>query len=186
MNATEPVDLQQRMQQLDTMLEELTDPILREKTGAIIQGLMEFHAEAIAHTLDVIAEVDSRLIDKLAEDDLVANLLLLYNLHPQDLETRVRTALESVRPYLASHGGNVELTEIMEDGAVHLEMQGSCHSCPSSSATLKNVIEKAIYERAPDVSEITIADVTQKQPEGFVPIELLVKGHSHALPKESA
>ena len=47
---------------------------------------------------------------------MVGGLLMLHGLHPLDLETRVRQALDQVRPYLRSHGGNVELLGV-SDGA---------------------------------------------------------------------
>ena len=62
------------------------------------------------------------LIDSLAADELVGSLLLLYGLHPQDLETRVREALEKVRPLLRFHGGKVELLGITE-GTVRLRFK---------------------------------------------------------------
>ena len=52
-----------------------------------------------------LGEPGQALIASLADDDLVSNLLLLYGLHPLDLETRVSQALEQVRPYLRTHQG---------------------------------------------------------------------------------
>ena len=49
---------------------------------------------------------------------------------PPILESRVEQALERVRPYLRSHGGNVEMLGIAE-GVVRLRMLGSCNGCPS-------------------------------------------------------
>ena len=93
------------------------------------------------------------VFDRFAEDDLVGSLLLLYGLHPHPIETRITQALDKVRPYLDSHGGNVELLGVA-DGVVRLRMQGSCKSCPSSAMTLKLAIEEAIYAAAPDVVTI--------------------------------
>jgi Fe-S cluster biogenesis protein NfuA len=80
---------------------------------------------------------------------------LLHGLHPLDLETRVRQALENVRPLLRSHGGNVELLGLA-GAVVRLRMLGSCDGCPSSALTLKSAIEDAIFERAPDVIGIEV------------------------------
>ena len=95
------------------------------------------------------------MIDSLAGDDLVGSILLLHGLHPLDLETRVRQALEKVRPLLRSHGGNVELLDLT-GGVARLRMLGSCDGCPSSAMTLKTAIEEAIYEKAPDVTAIEV------------------------------
>ena len=87
------------------------------------------------------------------ENDLVSSMLLLHNLHPDDLETRVLRGIEKARPYLKSHGGDVELAAV-RDGIVHLRLHGTCGSCPSSSLTLKNAVEDALFEVAPDIVEI--------------------------------
>ena len=69
----------------------------------------------------------------------------------------MREALEEVRPYLESHGGDVELLAV-EDGVVRLRMQGSCSGCPSSAMTLKLAIEDAIRKHAPEVEQIEAED----------------------------
>jgi Fe-S cluster biogenesis protein NfuA len=100
---------------------------------------------------------DGTLAAALAGDDVVAHLLLLHGLHPVPLEARVRGALAEVRPYLESHGGNVELLGV-DDGVVRLRMQGSCSGCPSSTMTLKLAIEEAIHKAAPDVQDVVAED----------------------------
>jgi Fe-S cluster biogenesis protein NfuA len=69
------------------------------------------------------------------------------------MEARVAAAIEKSRPYLKSHGGNVELDSI-EDGTVHVKLQGTCGSCSSSSETMKNHVENAIFEAAPEVAAV--------------------------------
>ena len=78
---------------------------------------------------------------------MIASLLILHGLHPDDFATRVRKALIRVRPYLGSHGGDVELLEADDaTGVVRLRMAGSCESCPSSTLTVKLAVEGAIKE----------------------------------------
>jgi Fe-S cluster biogenesis protein NfuA/nitrite reductase/ring-hydroxylating ferredoxin subunit len=86
----------------------------------------------------------------LPEDTVVSHLLLLHGLHPLPIEARVHQALEKVRPYMESHGGNVELVSV-DDGVVRVRLQGTCGTCPASSITLKLAVEDAIHESAPDV-----------------------------------
>ncbi len=93
----------------------------------------------------------------LAADELVAHLLLLHGLHPVPLEGRVMQALGEVRPYLESHGGNVELLAV-EGAAVHLRLEGSCSGCPSSAMTLKLAIENAIRKAAPEIEQVIAGD----------------------------
>src|SRR4051794_27294644 len=89
--------------------------------------------------------------------------LLLHDLHPVPAEARVREALDGVRPYLESHGGDVELVAV-EDGVARLRLQGSCSGCPSSTMTLKLAIEDAIYKAAPDVVEVKAEGVSEPEP----------------------
>src|SRR5262245_59787745 len=98
---------------------------------------MEVHGAGIERMMDIIFETaGSDLIDQFGADDMVGSLLLLYGLHPLDIETRILQALDKVRPYLRSHGGNVDLIGV-DDGIVHLQLQGSCNGCASSAMTLK-------------------------------------------------
>jgi Fe-S cluster biogenesis protein NfuA len=151
--------LQERIRKIDglvTQLQNAGDPVVRASALELVQTVMEFHARAIDRMMEVIAssgDAGWAMIETFTRDELVNSILLLHGLHPEDLDTRVRTALESVRPYLKSHGGNVELVEIA-DGVVRLRLMGSCNGCPSSSVTLKTAIEKAVLEAAPDVASI--------------------------------
>lgn len=103
----------------------------------------------------ILAHADPQLAERLATDDLVASLLLVHGLHPHDVRRRVGDALDRVRPYLGSHGGDVELLEIA-DGTVRLAFQGSCKSCPSSAVTLEFAVEDAIRAAAPEISTIEV------------------------------
>lgn len=154
-------ELKNRMHRLEALLKEVddrADPATKSRVRQIVQSLMDYHGAAIEKMVEAMAtdgDAGQSMLRKLADDELVSSVLLLYGLHPLDLETRVRTALEKVRPYLRSHGGNVELLSI-DDGAVRLRMEGSCHGCPSSAMTIKSSIETAIYEAAPDVGAILV------------------------------
>jgi Fe-S cluster biogenesis protein NfuA len=119
-----------------------------------VQAVVELYGEALARML---AGADP------AEDELVSHLLLLHDLHPVDVETRVRNALEEVRPYLGSHGGDVELLGV-EGGVARLRLAGTCNGCPSSTVTLQNAIEDAILKAAPDLERIEAEGVAEPQP----------------------
>jgi Fe-S cluster biogenesis protein NfuA/nitrite reductase/ring-hydroxylating ferredoxin subunit len=165
------------MEQIEGLIQKIEsfpDQEARVTALALVQALMEFHGAGLERMMETIADAPEggAVFARFAEDDLVGSLLLLYGLHPLPIEMRVTQALDKVRPYLDSHGGNVELLEIT-DGVVRLRMQGSCKSCPSSSLTLKLAIEEAIYAAAPDVVAIE-AEGVQEQPAasqtGFVQI----------------
>ena len=120
-----------------------------------MQSVVELHGAALQQLIDKCLEVSGgeRVLDHALQDDLVASMFLLHSLHPDDIETRVLRGLDSVRPYLRSHGGDCELIGVRE-GVVRLRLHGSCGSCPSSSLTLKNAVEDALYQAAPDIKEI--------------------------------
>jgi Fe-S cluster biogenesis protein NfuA/nitrite reductase/ring-hydroxylating ferredoxin subunit len=129
------------------------------------QVLLELYGEGLARMMEVIAQGEEceRTFKVFAEDELISHLLLLHGLHPLDVETRVVQALEEVRPYLQSHGGNVELLRI-EGGVARVRLQGNCDGCPSSTVTLKLAIEEAVLKAAPDLEGIEAEGVTEPPP----------------------
>ncbi len=139
-------------------VESLPDPLAREKSTEMVAALLELYGTGLERIVEEIAaRDDGELAQALAADELVAHLLLLHGLHPVPLEGRVMQALGEVRPYLESHGGNVELLAV-EGAAVHLRMEGSCSGCPSSAMTLKLAIENAIRKAAPEIEEVIAED----------------------------
>lgn len=148
----------QRLESLLSDVDDRADPATKAQVREIVQSLMEYHGAAIEKMVSAMADDGNggrAMLDKLARDELVSSALLLYGLHPLGIEERVQGALEKSRPYLQSHGGNVELLSI-EDGVVKLRMEGSCKGCPSSAMTMKSTIETAIYDAAPDVLGIVV------------------------------
>ena len=82
----------------------------------------------------------------------VANLLPLID--------RVDKALDSMRPYLATDGGNVKVLDVSDDGVVRLELLGSCGSCPMSAMTFKGGLEEAILRAVPEITRVEAVNLT--------------------------
>ena len=121
------------------------------------------------------------LVERLATDDLVASLLLVHGLHPHDVHRRVSDALDRVRPYLGSHGGDVDLLAVVGGDVVRLAFKGSCKSCPSSAVTLELAVQDAVRAAAPEISsiEVVTAEATTS-PANVIPAEsLLTRLHSN-------
>lgn len=139
---------------IETLLEASSagGAVARERAEQLVREVVELYGAALAR---VVAALDTGTLERLARDDLVASLLLVHGLHPHDVEARVQAALESVRPYLGSHGGDVELVEIV-DGVVRLELAGSCRGCPSSSVTLELAVQDAVRTAAPEIEAIEV------------------------------
>lgn len=175
--------LQIQMRRVDELVQEIetwTDPNLRSKAIELVQALMDFHGAGIDRMMEITANKGATgyaIFDDYAKDDLVSGMLLLYGLHPLDIEMRVKNALEKVRPSLNLHEGNVEFLGV-KDGVVNLRLQGNCDGCPSSALTLKHTIEEAILQAAPDVVSIEVENLTETQDKnGFVQIG---KAKAHA------
>jgi Fe-S cluster biogenesis protein NfuA len=162
-------EFQQRLQSLDALLcegEQVADPAARARLQQIVQAILDLHGAGLERLLGHVAEAGeagNEIPDACARDDVVGGLLLLHGLHPLDLEARVRQALESVRPYLHSHGGNVELLDV-RDGVVRLRLEGNCHHCPSSALTMQQTVEEAILGKAPEVTAVEVEGAAEEMP----------------------
>src|SRR5262245_48206897 len=109
-----------RIEELIAQIENGKDSSLKASAQELVCLVNDFHGAAIDRMMELISqagEAGLAIIDKLGSDSRVASLLLLHGLHPIDFETRVRQALNKVRPYLQSHGGNVDLVSV-RDGEV--------------------------------------------------------------------
>jgi Fe-S cluster biogenesis protein NfuA len=151
-----------RIEALLAELRAINEPRARETAEELVRSLLELYGGGLARMMEIVYDsaAGGELFDRFASDDVVASLLLLHDLHPEDTESRVLRALDGVRPYLGSHGGDVRLLGI-EDGVVRLRLEGTCHGCPSSSITMKLAIEKAIGEAAPEVTRIEVEGVAE-------------------------
>jgi len=154
-----------------------------ERAQQLVREVVELYGaglQRIMRSLDDPAS-DNRWAERLATDDLVASLLLVHGLHPHDVRRRVSDALDRVRPYLGSHGGDVDLLGVDGD-TVRLAFTGSCKSCPSSAVTLELAIEDAVRAAAPEVCAI---EVVTAESTGIIPAESLLaplrsNGHSRS------
>lgn len=148
-----------RVEELIAALESVPDSPLSGQMRELIQTLLDLHGSGLERILAAVYDSSAEgaaMIDQLGRDRLVSGLLLLHGLHPLDLETRVREALEAVKPRLGLHGGSVELVEVTNDGAVRLKLEGNCNGCPSSRVTLHSTIEEELYEAAPDITSLQV------------------------------
>lgn len=152
--------------------------VARERAEELVRLVTDLYGAGLERLMDLLYEaghLDESLLASLAEDDLLGSLLLVHGLHPYDVQTRVEQALDSVRPYLGSHGGDVELLAVTAEGTVRLRLLGSCDGCPSSSVTLKLAVEGAIEAAAPEVTviEVETADPAEEVHGPIIPVESL-------------
>jgi Fe-S cluster biogenesis protein NfuA/nitrite reductase/ring-hydroxylating ferredoxin subunit len=149
----------------------------RERAEQLVREVTDLYGAVLERMMDVASAADPGLADRFAADDLVASLLLVHGLHPYNVQRRVSDALDSVRPYLGSHGGDVSLLGV-DDGVVRLQFQGSCKTCPSSSVTLELAVEDAVRAAAPEISSIEVVAAEKDSTPGIIPAESLMT-HLH-------
>lgn len=163
-------ELQKRIERIEELIQAIDaipDETARAQSRELVQALLELHGSGLNRALEIAYDsqvTGDALIGKLAEDELVSNLLLLHGLHPLDLETRVRRAIEQVKPRLGLHGGSVELLGVTPEGRVQLKLQGNCHECPSSRLTLRFSIEEALNAAAPDLTGLDVEGIAEEHP----------------------
>ncbi|APE15796.1 hypothetical protein BOH72_11780 [Mycobacterium sp. WY10] len=127
-------------------------PVASARAEQLVREVVDLYGTALARVIEL---VDGAATDRLAADDLIASLLLVHGVHPHDVTRRVSHALDSVRPYLGSHGGDVQLLDV-SNGVVRLSFSGSCKSCPSSARTLELTVEDAVRASAPEITTIEV------------------------------
>lgn len=167
-----------RIEELVSRVETCGDPAMRAVAQELLQAVIELHGVALERIVENVAELPhgSEALERMAEDDLISNVLSLHGINPVPLEQRISLALENARPYLKSHGGDVELASI-DQGIVHVKLHGTCGNCSSSSETMKSTVESAIYDAAPEV-EAVISENVKASPHTH--LVTLQTNHLHA------
>jgi hypothetical protein len=174
-NATE---FQQRVQQLGKLiaeLEQMPDSPLKVAAGELVHLLMEVHGAAMERMMEIVFDSQSaaaETIDKLGNDPIVRSLLILYSLHPEDLQTRVRKSIDVLRPRLRKLNYQMELLGL-EEGVVRLQVESSGHACGSTIENVRSMVEEGVYEYAPDVTSLVILGLEGQPSSGFVALESL-------------
>ena len=155
-------DLIGRVQELTAELESLEDARARRCAEELTAAVVEMYGAGLERMMDALQEAPA-VRDALVDDPVVASLLLIHDLYPVSLEERARQALDRVRPYMESHGGDVELLGI-DDGIARLRLEGSCSSCQASSATLELAVRQALEELCPDLEGMDVEGVAEPDP----------------------
>jgi Fe-S cluster biogenesis protein NfuA len=163
-------EFQQRLGSIERLLSEIesaADPALRTSVRELVQLVMDLHGAGLERIIELTGE---DAMGKLGRDDLVASLLILHGLHPLSLEARVTQAAGKARSRLRAHEGDVEVLSV-RDGEVRLRIQANGHGCGSGAEALREIVENAVYESAPDVTSLIIESAGARN--DFVPLEML-------------
>jgi hypothetical protein len=181
-------DFQEKMRRLGALVGELDQmPGGSSKVAAreLVQLLMEVHGTGLERILELVKEsgreagaAGETIIHRFGADPIARNLLLLYGLHPDNLETRVIKAIDAIKGRLRKLDCEVNLIS-MQDGDVQVRLHLSGHAHGSTRKDLRSIVEGGLYDLAPDLTSLTILGAEDESSSGFVPLESLVK-HSFA------
>jgi Fe-S cluster biogenesis protein NfuA len=174
-------EFQEQVRQLGKLIaqfDELPDGATKTAARDLVQLLMDVHGRGLERVMEIVfdsGDSGQKIIDRLGQDSIVGNLLLLYSLHPDGLEARIQSALDRMRPQLRKLACTIELENVQE-GAVQVRLATSGHSCGSSTKDLRSIVEDGMFEFAPDVTSLEILGLEEPTPAGFVTLESLL-GH---------
>lgn len=166
----------QRIGGLVQEIEAIADPAVRATTKELVQSLMDLHGAALERAMEIVSEGGEpgmHLIDELGADSMVSSVLVLYGLHPEQLETRVLKAVEWLKPQLRKQGCEIEVLAL-EEGSIRLRVQTGEHACGSTAKTVQATVEGAIYDAAPDLTSLVIEGLEEKPASGFVALDQLM------------
>jgi hypothetical protein len=148
-----------RIEDLVGRLEKIEDRESRQIAQDLMAAILELHGAGLDRIMDIVFEAGEpgkAIMRKFVNDDLVASLLVLHGLHPDDMETRIQQAL-------AKSDASAELLGIL-DGVVRVRV--TAEGCGARA-----LVETAIREAAPDAVSFVIEEHALSG--GFVPLEAL-------------
>lgn len=163
------VDVSALPARIEGLLDEMAtlgDHRVTERAEELVAAVVALYGAGLQRIVTALAERHDadEVMNRLVDDDLVANLLMLHGLHPDDVGARVQAALDKVRPYLGAHAGGIEFLGVDEDGVAQLRLEGSCDGCAGSAATVHDAVERAVLEAAPDVVSVHVEGMVEAKP----------------------
>lgn len=173
--AERPADsLEDRAGAVDRAAERVSalDPEARDAALALQQAVEAFHRPALVHIVRTLRD-DPRgkeLLFELVDDPDVHAMFALHGIVRADPMTRAARALATVRPYLQSHGGDVELVRIEADTA-YVRLHGSCSGCSMSAVTLREGVEEALVRMVDEIARVEVLD--DEPTAAFIPVSAI-------------
>ncbi len=158
-----------RIEGLVRRMEAIADVESRETARSLMEAILELHGAGLERMMEIVfesGESGKAAIRRFAGDNLVASLLVLHGLHPDDLETRVQRAIAKMKPH-----GAAEVIGVFE-GVVRVRLTGA-------GCGFRDAVEAAIAEAAPDAAGIAIEEAATGPSSDFVPLKSLAE----ALPR---
>jgi len=146
-----------RIEQLISNLDALDDPRATDVARALVQAVLELHRHGLRRLVESLRERadGSAVLEALARDDAVSNLLLLHDLHPHDTSIRIGRALDGVRTWLGAQAVAVEIVSA-EPERVYLRVAARGKGRKPTAEEIRQRIETIVYQHAPEVAAVEI------------------------------
>ena len=153
-----------RIAELAETLSEHDDASVAEMATEMLDWIDVFHSNGVGRIVEMVrAWRGEILLEAVAADPVAGALLRAYGLGDEiDLDAArvaVQAALSEVRPYLHSHGGDMEVVHLA-DGVVRLKLHGSCDGCTASDATIIEQVETALQKHWGDFRRVEVEAMT--------------------------
>jgi hypothetical protein len=146
-----------RIEDLISNLDALDEPRAAEAARALVQAVLELHRHGLRSLVETLRERDDglALLEALARDEAVANLMLLHGLHPHDASIRIRRALDEIRTWLGARAVSIEVVSA-EPERVCLRLAANGKGRKPRPDELRARIETIVYDHAPEVEAVEI------------------------------
>jgi hypothetical protein len=149
-----------RLQELLAKFETLGDPAARAAVRQLVQVVIDLHGRGLSDLLGIVQDAGSQpadtLLARFTANPAVRGMLLLHELHPEDLATRASKAVERLRPHLGVRGVRADLIGVEDDVVrVRVTASGQKNQRPSAME-LQREIENTVLEMTPDAADLII------------------------------
>jgi Fe-S cluster biogenesis protein NfuA len=129
-------------------------PAPRDTARAYRKAIDTLHEEALRRLIKTVRDAGAgAALRDAAADPVVYAVLRHHGILKPSIAERVEAALESVRPVLAQHGGDVELVRV-DPPAASIRFIGTCNNCPASTLTIDSAVKTAVRAAVPEITEI--------------------------------
>jgi nitrite reductase/ring-hydroxylating ferredoxin subunit/Fe-S cluster biogenesis protein NfuA len=155
----------ERLDELVAAFETHPDPAVQAAASEMLRCVDATHRAGLGRLVELVR--DAGMERRLVEEPAVRLLVDLYDLAEGGEQGRADAVLDSVRPYVESHGGRLEVVAA-RDGVVTVRLSGACHGCSGSAATLRHVVEGTLRDAMPGFVRMEV--VAPPAPSNFIPL----------------
>jgi Fe-S cluster biogenesis protein NfuA len=174
MNSSEFQQSAGKIEELLERVNALSDVDARATALELVQSFMDLQGAAITRVVEILSESGEsgrNALAKLGKDPIVCGLMVLYGVHPVALEDRVKGAIEKLAPQLRKQSASAEVIDF-SDAIVRVKIESTGHGCGSSPDAIKQSVEQAIREAAPEVAEV-FAEGVSSTASGFIAVDMI-------------